>query len=110
MLTPFSNTSSGWERGEMASFAYARFCREAVAATCARRKTPIPVARPLGLDAAFADNPAKQAQRHAFLKKNKLNAPGLPAAVDALGQFLLPVLVAIRAGTPYHGTWPASGP
>lgn len=59
--------------------------RRAIAATFARRQTPLPEATPLGLSAAFANDAAKQVQWRAFLKRNRLDALELSAVL----QFIL---------------------
>ena len=46
--------------------------RRAIEATFQRRQTPLPTNLPAGLSEAFAADATKQAQRKAFLKKNRL--------------------------------------
>ena len=55
--------------------------RRAIEATFARRQTPMPAARPIGLSDAFANDATKQMQWRAFLKKNKLPALDLDEVV-----------------------------
>lgn len=60
---------------------------QAIVATFRRRGTPLPARTPLGLSAEFADDPAKQKQWIAFLRKNRLKAPTLPAIVAEIRTF-----------------------
>ena len=62
--------------------------REAIAATFARRGTPLPQSLPLGLSDAFVQDSAKARQWKAFLSKNKLQAPPLDELVGELRQWL----------------------
>lgn len=56
----------------------------AIAATCKRRGTMIPVGWPLGLSEGFAADVVKQTQWQAFLRKNRLDAPALVRIVADL--------------------------
>lgn len=60
---------------------------QAIAATFRRRGTTVPRETPLGLDREFAEDPAKQKQWAAFLQKNRLEAPSLPAVVAEIRIF-----------------------
>lgn len=53
----------------------------AIAATFARRGTPLPTGLPIGLTKVFADDAAKQTQWQAFLRKSRLRAPPLAELV-----------------------------
>lgn len=57
---------------------------QAIAATFARRRTPILTEWPAGLTDEFATDQIKQRQWDAFLRKNGLEAPALKAVVDSL--------------------------
>lgn len=57
---------------------------QAIAATFARRETPLPQSLPMGLSDMFAKDPSKQKQWAAFLHKNKLQAPPLDTLVSEL--------------------------
>lgn len=61
---------------------------DAIAATFARRGTPLPEAMPLGLTGDFAREPAKLAQWNAFLGRNRLQAPALANVVDEVARFV----------------------
>lgn len=56
----------------------------AIAATFVRRGTALPTGWPVGLTDAFADDAGKQRQWQAFLRKNRLDAPGFPEVVKQL--------------------------
>jgi hypothetical protein len=57
---------------------------EALAATLARRRTPLPDGWPLGLADEFALDQRKQREWIGFLAKSRLDAPGLEAVVSEL--------------------------
>ena len=61
---------------------------EAIAATFARRQTPLPEGLPLGLSAEFAQDAMKRTQWKAFLNKNRLDAPALDAVVTEVRRFV----------------------
>jgi predicted nucleotidyltransferase component of viral defense system len=58
----------------------------AIAATFARRGTPLPNDLPLGLSDEFAHDRAKIAQWKAFLNKNRLTAPDLHVVIAEIRQ------------------------
>ncbi len=60
----------------------------AIAATFARRDTPLPAPMPAGLTAAFSGNAQKQRQWNAFVARNRLDAPALDAVVEILATFV----------------------
>jgi hypothetical protein len=64
----------------------------AIAATFARRKTAVPAEIPSGLSDGFAHDAAKQLQWNAFLRKNKLEAPPLPAVIAELRTVFWPAM------------------
>jgi len=84
----------------------------AIGATFARRGTPLPADPPTALTAAFAEDPAKQRQWQAFLRRG--GAAGAPATlaeiVAALGPFLMPPTHALSAGLPFTQRWLPGGP
>ena len=63
----------------------------AIAATFARRGTPIPADLPLGLTETFALDALKQGQWHAFLSRNRLQAPGLEEVVKEIARTVGPL-------------------
>ena len=72
---------------------------QAIAATFARRDTPLPTSLPVGLTDAFAHDSMKQTQWQAFLRKNRLAAPDLGGVVAELGAFTqTPLTQALASG------------
>lgn len=70
---------------------------DAIAATFARRGTPIPEDLPSGLTGEFAQDAAKRAQWQAFLGKNGLAGAPLDGVVAELGEFVTEPLRHARA-------------
>jgi hypothetical protein len=94
------------------SFAFAGpVLADAIRATFARRKTPVPAAPPLALTAEFGTDKGKTTQWAAFLKKGKLDAggAGLVDVCGFLAGFLMPPALALAAGAAFDRTWPAGG-
>jgi hypothetical protein len=85
---------------------------DAVRATFARRKTPVPAAPPLALTAEFGTDKGKVAQWAAFLKKGKLDAGGaeLVEVCEFLASFLMAPALAVAGGATFDQMWPAGGP
>ena len=65
-----------------------KLLQQAIAATFARRGTPMPQELPLGLSDAFTQDSIKIQQWKAFLGKNKLQAPPLDELVSELRPLL----------------------
>lgn len=84
--------------------------RQAVQATFDRRKTALNGQAPLGLTDAFAQDPQKQTQWQAFLRKNRLEALALNDVIAALATFMLPVIETASANTMFSARWQAGGP
>lgn len=91
---------------------------EAVAATFAQRHTPIP-AHPPALTPDFADQPDKQTQWAAFLKRlesarHNARPSGLPdelpRLIAHLAEFLTPVTQALADNLPFNHNWTPPGP
>ena len=61
---------------------------QAIAATFARRGTPLPAPMPAGLTAAFSDDAQKQKQWNGFVARNRLDVPALDAVVEGLATFV----------------------
>lgn len=70
----------------------AAILRQAIAATFARRGTPLPTETPLGLSEEFSSENTKKAQWQAFTSRNQLAAPDLQAVVDHLRRSLASTL------------------
>jgi hypothetical protein len=83
----------------------------AVTKTFANRGTDMDP-RPFALTPAFAGDRGKQTQWAGFLRKSRLtDAPAdLPAVIDALGQFLLPMVAAVHASSAFDQAWIPPGP
>lgn len=84
--------------------------RQAISATFACRKTKLPEARPLGLTAEFAEDPQKQTQWNAFIRKNALDAIPLEEVVKFLDGFLLAPMAAARDDQAFEKAWSPNGP
>ncbi len=83
---------------------------ETIRRTFERRRTPIPAEDPLGLTAAYWENPSRPAQVRAFARRAGLTLSANPGAelAQALGAF--PVLDDVRQHVRREGTWPTGGP
>ena len=77
------------------TFSFDQRLHKAVAATFARRRTPVPAELPVGLSDAFAFDGVKNQQWRAFLRRA---GGGLGAVVAALRAWLWPVLQAVAGG------------
>lgn len=75
-----------------------RILIRAVAATFERRQTGIPDGVPIGLSDEFANDPLKEKQWNAFLRKNSIAPKPLIEVVTDLRDFLMPVLTAAARG------------
>jgi hypothetical protein len=100
-----------WMLSQVRTFAMTRL-RRAVAATFARRKTPLPSERPAALTDAFLKDKAKGDQWKAFL--NRMQLPKDMAEFDEVGEaiagFLMPVIEGIRKDDGAEQEWPPKGP
>jgi hypothetical protein len=85
---------------------------EAIRRTFDRRHTPIPDEEPLGLTAAYWENPSRPAQVRAFARRAGLTLAADPGSelAHALAAFLSSVLADVREGNRREGTWPPGGP
>lgn len=84
--------------------------RQAIRATCDRRKTALSGKIPFGLTEAFAQDRQKQTQWQAFLGKNRLEAPRLHDVIKGLATFMLPVIEAASVDVAFPARWQAGGP
>ncbi len=85
--------------------------REAIRLTFQRRRTDIHETLPIGLSSEFSEDPQKQTQWAAFLRKNGLTNTGdLPEVVAQITAFLMPVItdsqIAEKNWTPEKGWAP----
>lgn len=79
----------------------------AIRATFERRGTAIPPGAPLGLTDEFGLDEQKTKQWQAFLRKNTLEPMPLTTVIEALREFVLPVLAALAAGEGFDRQWRA---
>jgi Nucleotidyl transferase AbiEii toxin, Type IV TA system len=85
--------------------------RLAVAATFTRRDIEIPSQCPLALTSEFADNPQKQVQWVAFVRRTRRpELDDLSPIIATLDRFLWPVLQAAARGEPWPRMWSNGGP
>lgn len=86
--------------------------RTAVAATFARRGTPLPSVPPTALTERFAADDTKLKQWRAFRARSGLSdqPEELGDVVQVLGEFLLPVLSAAGRNEPFRSSWRPGGP
>jgi predicted nucleotidyltransferase component of viral defense system len=84
---------------------------EAIKATFARRRTPLPTTAPVALTSEFASEQVKQNQWRAFMKRGKLRAGDVPLEeiVSVLHGFLMPVVESVNAGSEFNQRWKAGG-
>ncbi len=77
----------------------------AIAATFARRTTPLPVQPPVALTIEFSDDTAKQRQWHAFLNRSRISAEDLPKTVTLLHTLLWPATQIAASGSSATAAW-----
>ncbi len=84
---------------------------KSVRATFVRRRTTLPKEDPLALSPSFADDPAKQTQWKAFIRKWQLLAdpPLLPDVIGLLRGFLMPPVRALVDQRAFEATWSPGG-
>ena len=85
---------------------------DSVRRTFARRRTPVPRDEPVGLTAAYWQNPSRPAQVRAFARRARLQIAGVPEAafLALLGSFLNPILDDLRYERQQAGVWRPGGP
>lgn len=80
----------------------------AVRATFENRGTPLPGGEPVALTPEFYDDAAKRQQWRAFLRKTNAEDLGdLPAVIEMVRAFVLPVLRGSVEGSRWRGGWDA---
>lgn len=84
----------------------------AIGATFKRRGTAFPETPPIALTKAFADDPAKQAQWRAFVRRDRVAEADsdLRAVVGRVAAFLEEPLAAARGSGGWTRRWPPGGP
>jgi len=85
---------------------------EAVRRTFERRRTAIPVDRPIALMTEYWENPSRTAQIRAFSRRSRIAVPVNFAeeCSRTLQAFLWPVLEDLSSGRAPSGSWPPRGP
>jgi hypothetical protein len=78
---------------------------QAIAATFARRNTPLPAQPPVALTREFSEDTAKQRQWQAFLNKSCIAAKSLPDTVALLHTLLWPAHVVAANGSTASAAW-----
>lgn len=84
---------------------------EAIRVTFERRGTEIPTQTPIALSLEFSDDPRKQSQWNAFLKKGKLSigAQDFRGVIERLRGFLIAPMQALQDGGQFAAVWTAGG-
>ena len=85
---------------------------EAIKVTFARRGTPLFAQAPPPLTAEFSEDPEKQKQWKAFLRKIRTSgpAPDFSEVVAAIENFLMPPMKALHVGKPFRMHRSPGGP
>jgi hypothetical protein len=85
---------------------------QAIEATFTRRRTSVPVEIPMGLSEEFCDDPRKQTQWRAFLRKGRFadELLSLGEVVSSLREFLIPPSAAISRKEGFEFRWHPPGP
>jgi len=82
----------------------------AIRATFERRKTELPTNLPIGLTAAFAEDPTKRTQWSAFARKTAAQDAGdLTTVVEQITRFVGPPLLAAANDDAYAKRWSPAG-
>ena len=89
-----------------------RIIAAAIQNTFNRRRTPFPTETPEAFQASFIQNPLKQTQWQAFVRKTILVKveKDLGKTIEFVRTFLLPPIESIVKTKPFEMTWPAGGP
>jgi predicted nucleotidyltransferase component of viral defense system len=83
----------------------------AIAATFARRKTPMRPGLPIALTSQFTDDQIKRTQWAAFLRKSAApNKTSLRDAAATITRFVEPPIAAATSGTAFKMSWKPGGP
>ena len=84
----------------------------AIQNTFNRRKTPLPTGTPEAFQSSFIQNPLKQSQWQAFIRKTGFLKveKDFGKTIDFVGSFLLPPIESILKTKPFKMNWSAGGP
>jgi hypothetical protein len=85
---------------------------QAIEATFKRRRTSVPEEVPMGLSVEFGDDPGKQTQWRAFLRKGRFadELLSLGEVISSLREFLIPPSAAISRKEMFELHWHPPGP
>jgi predicted nucleotidyltransferase component of viral defense system len=84
--------------------------KNAIQSTFARRDTEIPGTLPVAFSEEFSNDPLKQTQWNAFMKRNALGSADLAHVIKGIRAFIVPVFAAIYDSKAYPLKWlPDSG-
>lgn len=86
-----------------------KILKKTVQLTFERRKTAVPKQLPLAFTSDFSDDPIKQAQWSAFLRKSSLDSLTLKQVVEKIRTFIEPVFSAINKLKDYQYKWSGNG-
>ena len=80
---------------------------QAITNTFSRRRTPLPNAKPFAFTASFYEDPQKQIQWTAFVRKSKPDVPvgNLASVIADLSGFILPVIDGLRSEVSFEDNW-----
>jgi Nucleotidyl transferase AbiEii toxin, Type IV TA system len=100
-----------WILASMFEFAGSRVS-EAIKATFSQRKTELPNNPPMALTQEFYNDPVKQVQWNAFLRKGrmKIQERDLAKVVSQLYLFLMPPTLALANKKEFKAKWQSGGP
>jgi predicted nucleotidyltransferase component of viral defense system len=100
-----------WIMGRTFSFE-GRTLTKAIGATFLRRRTAFADVLPLALTVEFSEDPSKQTQWRAFIKRNQLAIAdlALPSVIAEIREFLQPPMNAAARRESFDFIWPPGGP
>jgi len=85
---------------------------KSIAATFAKRDTPLPTQPPIALTAAYFEADPHKRQWQAFVKR--IREPGFAGrfakVVERIAGFVMPPTIAAARGSAFKGRWPPAGP
>ena len=89
-----------------------RILSDAIRTTFGRRSTQIPNTLPIAFTDEFYNDPQKQTQWRAFVRKTKpeITFGNLDAVIEVVTEFLMPIIDAINGNQPFGSIWAKGGP
>lgn len=79
--------------------------KDTIQSTFSRRNTEIPNKLPLAFSKEFSQDPLKQTQWNAFMKRNSLDSIDLAQAVERIAIYIYPIFEAIKNSNDYPFKW-----